>query len=134
MEYNNLHFAKGTPVKLIEELYNTYKSGHTTRIFYGDTETGLTNAEFHGTEGYLSVLKQSQSVLLLNTSIGVLNIDSSNIVRLDVNGVTVYVHPLFHVPTVEILPLADGRVTLKIEDRILASSISPVLAKQLLSH
>lgn len=134
MEYNGLHFSKGTKILVAEALYNSYKLEQVTHIHYGDTATGKDNVDLYGVTGKVVKRTGSQSTLQLETDLGVLDISSHQIVKLVTNGVVTYKHPLYHLPTIDVIPLIGGKMTLSVEGRNIATSVSSLHAKQIIDY
>lgn len=105
-------FDENTCDKVKKALIDCYHSKSRIRIWYGDTDTGLSWMDEYDMMGTIgrSTGKQKIPLLIKNSrSIGGGGILCHCIIRIDVIGSrrTIYEHPLFYVPTLGVYPNLD---------------------------
>lgn len=120
----NIRIEKTTNSLVAENIYKAYVNRDKVRVYYGDPKTGEDRLELHGVEGVVGVSDDKRPVFVLETDIGIVPIKTEDIVKLDSNGVTVYEHPFYHVPTIELIPLVDGTMTLSSNGKRIISEVS----------
>jgi hypothetical protein len=127
---NGIHVSKGTLSQVAEQLYYSYVHKSQVRLHYGDTDTGEDALFLYNTTGVVTVSKGSQPAFELRNDWGSSPIKTQKIVKLVNNGVVVYQHPFYHVPTIQLQPNIDGTITLLSGERVLASRLTPKRARQ----
>lgn len=105
-------FDKNTCDKVKKVLTECYNNQCRVRIWYGDTDTGLSWMEEHDVTGTIGRSTGQQKIPLLiknSRSSGGSGILCHCIVRIDVisSKRTIYEHPLFDVPTLGVYPNLD---------------------------
>ena len=106
------YFNNETSDKVKECIEHCYNSKLRIRIWYGDTNTGMSWLEEYDVTGTIGRSTGQQKIPLLiknNRSSGGGGILCHCIIRIDVIGSrrTIYEHPLFYVPTLGVYPNLD---------------------------